>query len=321
MIVANIASLITRLKPNRRIEGISAVLLPFDAAGGIQWENFRVHLLRTHRAGLQPAVNMDTGFGPQLTPAQRDDVLRFTRDTLGPGAPFVAGAQAFNAPGDALAAYRDSVATIVKLGGTPIIFQSPLLAAAEGAALVSLYREIGQGAPAFLAFELGPQFAPFGRIYDLETYRKLMAIPNCAGAKHSSLSRALELDRLAARDADRPAFKVYTGNDLAIDLVMYGSDYLLGLSCFDPEAFALRDRWWAEGDPRFYELNDALQAVGMVAFRDPVPAYKDSCAAYLNLTGRMTDARVHPACPRRPAWESDLLAPLAKLVAAAVAAP
>lgn len=316
---SRVRALVGRIRPNRKIEGISAVLLPFGEVGEIRWENFRGHLLRTHRAGLQPAVNMDTGFGPQLTPGQRLDVLRFTRETLGPGAPFVAGAQAFNAPGDAQAAYVASVAEIVKLGGTPIVFQSPLFASAEGDALIGLYREIGRAAPAFLAFELGPQFAPFGRIYDLDTYRRLMAIPNLAGAKHSSLSRTLELERLAARDAERPGFSVYTGNDLAIDLVMYGSDYLLGLSCFDPEAFALRDRWWAKGDPRFYELNDALQAVGMVAFRDPVPAYKDSCAAYLNLTGRMKDARVHPACPHRPDWETEMLAPLAKLVEAAAA--
>lgn len=292
-----------------------------DAAGAVQWDNFRAHLIRTHRAGLQPAVNMDTGFGPQLSPVQRTEVLRVTRETLGPGAGFVAGAQPFNAPGDPLAAYRASVEEIVKAGGIPIIFQSPLFTGVNGAALVDLYREIGTPAPAFLAFELGPQFAPFGRIYDLDTFRRLIQIPNLAGAKHSSLSRALELDRLAVRDTDRPDFKVYTGNDLAIDLVMYGSDYLLGLSCFDPEAFAVRDRWWAQGDPRFYELNDALQAVGMVAFRDPVPAYKDSCAVYLNLTGRMPNAGVHPACPRRPAWEAELLAPLARLVATAAEAP
>jgi len=316
-----IQDLIARIRPNRTIEGVSAVLLPFDAAGTVQWENFRAHLLRTHRAGLQPAVNMDTGFGPQLDPVRRYEVLVFTRETLGPGAPFVAGAQPFNAAGDPKAAYLASVAEIVKLGGTPIVFQSLLLAAAEGAALVDLYREIGRAAPSFLAFELGKQFAPFGRIYDLDLYRRLMQIPNLAGAKHSSLSRALELERLAARDAERPDFRVYTGNDLAIDLVMYGSDYLLGLSCFDPEAFALRDRWWAEGDPRFYELNDALQAVGMVAFRDPVPAYKDSCAAYLNLTGRMTGAHVHPSCPRRPPWEKELLTPLATLVEAATRNP
>ncbi len=36
----------------------------------------------------------------------------------------------------------------------------------------------------------------------------------------------------------RPDFKVLTGNDLAIDMVIYGSDYLLGLSTFAPDAFS-----------------------------------------------------------------------------------
>jgi dihydrodipicolinate synthase/N-acetylneuraminate lyase len=163
-------------------------------------------------------------------------------------------------------------------------------------------------------------FAPFGRIYDLETYKGLLGIPNLVGAKHSSLSRLEELKRLDLRDRERPDWKVYTGNDLAIDMVMYGSDYLLGISTFDPEAFALRDRWWAQGDPRFFELNDALQVLGSVAFRDPVPAYKDSACAFLKLTGRMRDPLPHPSCPRRPAWEGEILAPLARQVAERAAA-
>ena len=56
----------------------------------------------------------------------------------------------------------------------------------------------------------------------------LLEIPACLGAKHSSLSRELEWQRLTLRDAKRPGFRVLTGNDLAIDMVMYGSDYLLG---------------------------------------------------------------------------------------------
>jgi hypothetical protein len=39
---------------------------------------------------------------------------------------------------------------------------------------------------------------------------------------------------------------IYTGNDLASDMVQYGSDYLPGLSTFAPQAFALRDRHWLE---------------------------------------------------------------------------
>lgn len=75
-------------------------------------------------------------------------------------------------------------------------------------------------------------FAPFGKIYSLEVYQELMKIRECIGAKHSSLDRNLEWQRLAIRDATRSDFMVLTGNDLAIDMVFYGSDYLLGLSTF-----------------------------------------------------------------------------------------
>src|SRR5690606_22474149 len=113
--------------------------------------------------------------------------------------------------------------------------------------------------------------APFGRIYSDELYARLLEIEPIVGAKHSSLDRVVEWRRLALRDSHRPGVKVYTGNDLAIDMVFYGSDYLLGLSAFHVEAFALRDRLWRSEDPKAFMLNDLLQYLGQVAFRAPVP--------------------------------------------------
>lgn len=298
---------LSKIKPGRKIDANSAVLLPLTPDGKPDYVQFEAHLIRTVKAGITPAVNMDTGFGPQLTPSQRVDVLKLTRKALGT-APFIAGALSFGET------YDQSIASILNSGGTPIIFQSPAFAEGDP---IALYKKITAPCEKALAFELGTMFAPFGRIYDLDTYKRLLDLPKIVGAKHSSLSRALELDRLKLRDQHRPDFKVYTGNDLAIDMVMYGSDYLLGISTFDPDAFALRDRWWAANDPRFFELNDALQALGAVAFRDPVPAYKDSAAAYLNVTGRMKGALPHPSCPRRPSNEAELLAPLARQIAIA----
>jgi dihydrodipicolinate synthase/N-acetylneuraminate lyase len=306
-----VKELLDRIRPRRKIDANSAVLLPFTPEGKPDYEEFERHLLRTARAGITPAVNMDTGFGPQLSPAQRVEVLRLTRKALGSG-PFIAGASPFGER------YESAVRAILDQGGIPILFQSDEL---SGGDVVGKIRKIVAPCPKALAFELGPMFAPFGRIYDLETYKGLLGIPNLVGAKHSSLSRLEELKRLDLRDRERPDWKVYTGNDLAIDMVIYGSDYLLGISTFDPEAFALRDRWWAEGDPRFFELNDALQVLGSVAFRDPVPAYKDSACAYLKLTRRMKDPLPHPSCPRRPEWEGMILAPLARQVAERAAAP
>jgi hypothetical protein len=151
-------------------------------------------------------------------------------------------------------------------------------------------------------------FVPYGRIPSLDAYRGLIEIPSCIGAKHSSLSRQLEWDRLAVRDEVRPEFLVLTGNDLAIDMVMYGSDYLLGLSTFAPEAFAARDRCWTEGDARFYELNDLLQYLGHFTFRAPVPGYRHDAAIAFELRGWAASDGTPPGAPRRPDGDRAVLA-------------
>jgi hypothetical protein len=139
-----------------------------------------------------------------------------------------------------------------------------------------------------------------------------MDIPEIKGMKHSSLDRLLELERLAVRDAHRPDFRIYTGNDLGINMIEYGSDYLLGLAAFAPEKFAERDRCWESGDPEYYAISDALQYLGNVAFRAPVPAYKHSAAVFLNLIGRIPSDRTHPQNPQRAPWEAEIMVDCAR---------
>ena len=109
------------------------------------------------------------------------------------------------------------------------------------------------------------------------------------------------------RDRHRPEFRIYTGNDLGIDMIEYGSDYLLGLATFCPEKFAERDRAWETADPAYMELAEALQYLGNVAFRTPVPAYKHSAAHFLHMQGRIGSPRTHPGSPERPEWEPQIL--------------
>jgi len=132
------------------------------------------------------------------------------------------------------------------------------------------------------------------------------------GIKHSSLNRLAEIERLIVRNRHRPDFRIYTGNDLGINMIEYGSDYLLGLAAFCPEKFAERDRLWRAGDPEYYALSDALQHLGNVAFRAPVPAYKHSAAVFSNLIGRIPSDRTHPNNPQRPAWESEIMTDCAR---------
>jgi len=291
----------------RRPHGIAAALLPYAPDGAIDWRAFERHVARTRAAGLDVAVNMDTGFGDLLAPAERDAVLDATRAALGAGVRFYAGAFALGTT-DPRAAYRDAIAAIERRGALPVVVQCPAMKPLAPAEKVALYADVvrntAQGA---LAFELSPRFAPHGEIWDGETFERLLEIPQLIGAKHSSLDRALELRRLATRDRVRPAWRVYTGNDLGVDLVACGSDYLLGLATFAPERFAERDAALAAGDVAFLARNDALQHLGNVGFREPIPAYKHSAALFLQMTGGLASDAIHPRAPRRPAADRALL--------------
>lgn len=313
-------------RPGRRITGMSAVLLPFDAAGDVDWPAFAAGVERTAAAGLVPAVNMDTGYGPSLDPATRAEVLRVTAAAVGgteavPGWSFVAGAHVDDpAPAFDPGAHRAALAEVAAAGGVPILFPSAGLAGLDEGEVAGAHAAAAGAVDRMLAFELGRQFHPLGRIWSLATYAAVLEVPQVVGAKHSSLRRAPEWERLAVRDERRPGFLVLTGNDLAIDMVRWGSDYLLGLSTFAPDAFARRDRLWAAGDARALEVEDALQAIGAVAFRDPVPAYRhDAALAWCHRRWAATD-RVHPGEPTRPDGEADLVAALLRRLDDAVAA-
>ena len=303
----NIEQVLNRIRPRRKVKGIAAALLPFADNGAIAVDAFQNHLLRTHSAGLVNAVNMDTGYVNYLSEDEQQLVLKWTRATLPAQTKFVAGAYIERLDGDVVALYRRKIDEIVEHGGTPIIIQTARLHHHSAREKIKCYEEICRGYDEVLGFELSPVFAANGEIFDDETIRGLMEIPELTGLKHSSLDRMKELERLALRDEVRPEFTIYTGNDLAIDMIEYGSDYLLGLATFAPEKFAERDRLWESGDPAYYELSDALQHLGDIAFRPPVPAYKHSAAIFLNLLGQIPSAKAHAKNPTRPAWETELM--------------
>jgi dihydrodipicolinate synthase/N-acetylneuraminate lyase len=285
--------------------------MPFEPRGRPDYAGLSRQIERVAAAGLIPAVNMDTGWVHRLDAGQRIEALETARRVLG-AARFIAGAYVEDGAGRMRDRYRAAVEAIVARGGTPILFPCTELQTASGPSIVGLFRDVSAGTPGVLAFELGEAFVPFGRIFDGDTIRGLLETEGVLGLKHSSLRRDLEWERLALRDARRPDFKVYTGNDLAIDMVVYGSDYLLGLSAFAPEAFALRDHYWREGDARFYELNDLLQYLGAFAFRAPTPAYRHSAAQFLRVTGHLDHDRGPSDAPLRPDSDVAVLADIAR---------
>jgi dihydrodipicolinate synthase/N-acetylneuraminate lyase len=297
--------------PPRPVVGMSAVLLPLHGTGEVDWAAFDGLLRRTLDAGLVPAVNMDTGYVQIIDAATRDRVLDLAASVCGPGA-YVAGAYLEDRPGDALDldGHVRALEAVARKGGTPVVFPSHGLNGGSEDDWVAAHEAMGKRCDRFIAFELGPMFVPYGRIFSLDAYEELLGVDACIGAKHSSLSRQAEWDRLAVRDRVRPTFQVLTGNDLAIDMICDGSDYLLGVSAFAPDAFAERDRRWAAGDPSFWALNDLLQYLGFFAFRAPVPAYRHDAAIMLEARGWIASDCTPPGAARRvdPAAERAVLA-------------
>ena len=290
---------------------MSAVLIPLDDDGNLDWAGFEAHVARTVSAGLTPAVNMDTGYVQLLSPAERSTALTLAGAITDD---FVAGCYVDDEAGSGfdLSAYMSSATDIAAQGGRPVIFPSHGLCGHGDDAWIEGHRRLAPELDSFIAFELGQMFVAHGRVVSLDTYAQLLEISECVGAKHSSLDRSLEWRRIELRDRVRPDFSVFTGNDLAIDMVIYGSDYLLGLSTFAPDLFAERDRCWAEGGERFWALNDLLQYLGQFAFRPRVPGYRHDAAMFLELRGWASSSRVPDGAPTRPEADRDVLRDIAE---------
>jgi dihydrodipicolinate synthase/N-acetylneuraminate lyase len=296
------------IRPRRKIRGMSAVFLPFDADGTIDWDAFAAHVVRTADAGLTPAVNLDVPFWSRLEESTRLEVLRRTPGCLA-GREFVAGAVVIDEPGDsfALMAYLKQVEAVAQHGGTPVICQSYGLAHQDAEHVVNDYEALAACCDRFFAMETTEEYAPCGRIYNADVYEAMLGIPECLGDVCTSRHRKHLWQRLKLRDRRRPEFLVLSGNDLALDLVTYGCDYLSAISTMAPDWFAARDRLWNRGDARFYELNDLLQYLAFFSMRDPLAAFRHSAAQFLHLRGWTTSTNTHPETPHRPAGDVEIL--------------
>src|SRR5215470_17620872 len=160
-----IDEVIARQKPRRKVEGISAALLPYEADGHIAVETFQHHLLATHKAGLMNAVNMDTGYVNYLSDAERAAVLSWTYEALGKDVAFVAGAYIEGQDGDVVKLYRREMDRIAARGGIPILFQTQRLHGKSAQEKAAVYQAVCKGYDRVLAFELGTMFAPNGEIF------------------------------------------------------------------------------------------------------------------------------------------------------------
>jgi len=172
-----IDSISQRQHLGRKVQGVAAGLLPFEADGRIAVEAFQNHLRTTHDAGLVNAVNMDTGYVNYLNDSEKQDVLRWTREALGKDVQFVAGAYIEGQTDDVVDLYRKQMDAIVTHGGIPIVFQTSRLHGKSAQEKAAIYQMVSRGYPHVLAFELSRMFASNGEIFDEEMVCRLMDIP------------------------------------------------------------------------------------------------------------------------------------------------
>ena len=300
------------LRPGRTILGMSAVLLPFTDSGEVDWLAFESLLDRTVAVGITPAVNMDTGYVQLL-----DEATRFACSTwqlptrLVPRGAFVAGAFVEDAPGAAfdldayLAADRRDLLARRRLPSSSRRMDSTRL---DDAGWVDAHDQLGARVDRFIGFELGPMFVPYGRSTRSTCTRPARDLVSASARSTRRCSRELEWDRLALRDRGAPRLPCLHRQRSGHRHGVYGSDYLLGLSAFAPEAFAERDRRWARRRARLPRAERSAAVPRLLR----VPA----AGAGVQARRRAVPARSAAASPRdatpagatrRPASDRDVL--------------
>jgi hypothetical protein len=291
------------LTPSRTIDGAAALPVWLGASGRLDLPGLAARLQETFAAGLTPAVNLFAGSVDRLGHEQRIDVLA-TAAGVARGRRFIAGTLPTEDAAPLSARYGRAVDAVVRQGGTPLLLPIGELAALDGDALAHLWRQATAGHRGVLVIEMAAAFDAPAPLYTADLVTRLLDVASLGGLVHASFDRGAEWARIEARDVARPDFRIYSGHERALDMVTFGSDYLLATAGCAPEAFAARDRAWRQGAPVGFELNDALQALATLLYRAPIDGARHGALQWLRARGLVDHASPAPGVALRP--ESDL---------------
>lgn len=281
------------------------MVVPFDEVGDPDWASFARHIARVAKVGLTPGVSM-TMADPALLRTDLQVGAIYQAEEALAGAAFYAGVHVLDDPGDwfNLDRYRRQAEVVVNHGGTPIIFPSHGLVALPDDEWLKVMAEVGRDLDRFLVGDVGQRRLGFGRLRSIDAYIALLRNRQCIGIAHQSLSRVDEWDRMARHAALRPDFRLISLNERAIDMGIYGSDYLLFGASMVPERFAQRDALWLESDREFFELNDQLQYLSAFTSREPIGGQAHSVLQFMKLRGWIASSDLPQGAIMRP--ETDL---------------
>ncbi len=281
------------LTPSRTIDGAAALPVWLEASGRLDLPGLASRLQETFAAGLTPAVNLFAGSVDRLGREQRIDVLA-TAAGVARGRRFIAGTLPTEDAAPLAARYGRAVDAVVRQGGTPVLLPIRELTTLDADAIAHLWRQATAGHRGVLVIEMAAAFGAPAPLYSADVVTRILDIASLGGLVHASLDRGVEWARIEARDVARPDFRIYSGHERALDMVAYGSDYLLATAGCAPEAFAARDRAWRQGAPIGFALNDALQALATLLFREPIDGARHGALQWLRARGVLGEV-VSPA--------------------------
>lgn len=286
------------------IEGAAVVVVPFDELGDPDWDTFASVLARLSKLGMAAAVNMTAATPSLLQTNLQVGAAHQAHNQF--GSAFYAGVHVVDNPGEwfNIDRYRRQIDVVTGLGGIPVIYPSHGLNALDDVEWVKAMEDIGRETDAFLIAELGETVSATPNLRTPDTNLHLLKNTACKGLIHASYSRPLEFDRIQAQGQMRSDFKLYSSNERAIDMPMFGSAYMLLTASMVPDVFMRRDQMWADADRGVYELNDLLQYLAMFTARGPIGAQAHSTLQFLKLRGWVESDRVPEGTPMRP--ETDL---------------
>lgn len=289
---------------------IPAAVLPMKSDFRPDFAGFKKHLnWLLHQRPAALAVNMDTGEGPQLSAAERGEVLRTARKVLGGKLPLLAGIsggstldaidqarQAARGGADALVVFPNAAFRNHPLDARIPYIHHKAIADRSGLPLV--------------LFQLAPIFG--GVNYPPEVLAKLFELSAVIALKESSFDLSVFAETRAIINQSGREISLLTGHDLAIaETFELGADgALLGFGAIACSMLSdLASEFQDGSQPALPELRQRLQGLADFIFQDPLLDYRARCKAALAILGVLTPEQtaVRPPLLSIPTEEYSLI--------------
>lgn len=285
---------------------IPAVIVPMRQDYSIDFEAFRHYLeWAVSQGSVGLAVNVDTGEGPYLTPDERAEVIKISRQVAAGRCAIVAGVggpSTINAVANAKAA-QEAGADALLVFPTPAFLNDPL----DSCIMVDYHQAIADasGLP-LVVFQLGPIFG--GVNYPPHALAELLRIPQIVGLKDASFdAERFVATRDVIRQADRP-ITLLTGNDnfLLESFLLGAQGGLLGYGAVG--VGLLVEMLNAVSDKNFEAaagMQERVQGFCDYIYGRPIGDYRARCKVALVHMGLLTPEQTYVRPPYLSLWEAE----------------